>query len=181
MKKYLLFPLLLTLISCAPKAKISVAEHQCPKPVEVSSGQFDKLKTLVGTWQGKHKGEKGMEDVKVEYQLTSGGSTLVEKLFPGTPHEMVSIYTPTKTATGSTVTMTHYCMLGNQPRMQLKTSDAKTMFFDFVDGANIASSKDAHMHSLKIKLTDHKHLTQEWSFYNAGKKIKTEVFHFVRT
>lgn len=180
MKRYLLLLLALTFISCAPKVKTLDPEEKCHKPLKTTFEQFDRLKGLVGKWKGIHKTAKGKESVQIEYQLTSGGSALVEKLFPGTPHEMVSVYTPTKTATGSTVTMTHYCMLGNQPRMQINTADKKAIFFDFLDAKNMASAKDPHMHSLKIKLIDSYHFTQEWTFYQDGKKTKVETFSYSR-
>ena len=177
MKKILLISLVM-LFACKHQAVVPQEEH--PMPVQVSSKQFDQLKTLAGTWEGAHRTAKGNEPAKVEYQITSGGSAIVEKLFPGTPHEMVSIYTPTKTQNGSTVLMTHYCMLGNQPRMELTKADAKSMHFSFVEGTNITSDKDMHMHALKITFKDQNNFTQEWTSFKDGKAMKPEVFTYSR-
>ena len=58
----------------------------------------------------EHKGEES-----VVYKLTGAGSALVETQFPGTGHEMVSVYH----LDGDDLRMTHYCAAGNQPRVKL--------------------------------------------------------------
>ena len=42
--------------------------------------------------------------------------------------------------------LTHYCALGNQPRMHaaMPKGDAKTLPFNFVDATNLATRTDAH-------------------------------------
>src|SRR5258708_3038180 len=78
---------------------------------------LEKMKTLVGTWVMADKDGKPTDEVVSVIKVTAGGSAIHETLFPGQPHEMVSIYT----ADGSDLVMTHYCMLGNQPRMKAST------------------------------------------------------------
>ena len=78
---------------------------------------LEKMKTLVGTWVTADKDGKPTDEVVSVIKLTAGGSAVHETLFPDQPHEMVSIYT----ADGPDVVMTHYCMLGNQPRMKAST------------------------------------------------------------
>src|SRR5258708_4442203 len=102
-------------------ASLGIADTM-PSPPK-SSADFERLKSLIGVWQGTETGGHGPADVRVEYRLTAGGSALEEKLFPGTPHEMVSVYYDEDGKLG----MTHYCMLGNHPRMTLTKSTAKEM------------------------------------------------------
>jgi len=142
---------------------------------ENSNTMFSELKMLEGNWMGTHKTEKGEEEVPVNFALSSGGSILVEKMFAGEKKEMMSVYHPA----GETVLMTHYCMLGNQPRMRLSKQSGKVFQFKFQDASNIGK-KDPHMHELKVTLEDDRHFSQEWSFYENGKLANTEVFHFVR-
>ena len=47
-------------------------------------------------------------------KVTAGGSAVHETLFPGSAHEMVSVYH----LDGADLVMTHFCALGNQPRMK---------------------------------------------------------------
>ena len=58
-------------------------------PYSGSKG-FERMKELTGVWEGTSNMAKEGEKVRVEYRLSSGGSSIVETLFPGTPHEMVS-------------------------------------------------------------------------------------------
>src|SRR4051812_25593828 len=68
---------------------------------------FARLKTMAGTWQNKLEGagkdHHGGDD-KVIYHLTGAGSALVETDFPGSDHEMVSVYH----LDGDDLRMTHY-------------------------------------------------------------------------
>ena len=86
--------------------------------------EFAQLKNLVGSWKGTQETPEGTREVIVEYHLTSAGTALVEKLFPDTEHEMLSVYH----GDGDKVVMTHYCAFGNQPRMKMaKTGNSKTI------------------------------------------------------
>src|SRR5262245_13383962 len=89
---------------------------------------------LVGEWEGKElSGKKIEQDLKVKYKVTSGGSAVVETLFPDTPHEMVTIIHPD----GDNLVLTHYCKLGNQPRMKAKAkSEGNQVAFKFDSATN---------------------------------------------
>ncbi|MBI2487721.1 MAG: hypothetical protein HYW01_12415 [Deltaproteobacteria bacterium] len=133
------------------------------------SKEFERIKTLAGTWEGTSSmGEKG-EKVSVKYQVTSGGSAVVETLFPDTPHEMVSVYDD---ETGK-LSMTHYCMLKNHPDMVLKSADENTINLDFADGQAFDPTKEPHMHSLSISFKNKDNMIQKWTMYENGKEIAT--------
>src|SRR5262245_41123125 len=102
------FAILFTLFAFVSVAQAGT-DHEHP-PV-VMPKEFDALKKLVGTWEGHIKmGDKDMP-VTLSYELTSGGTVIMEKTMVGTPHEMVSMYHKN----GKALAMTHYCALGNQP------------------------------------------------------------------
>ncbi|UCF87204.1 MAG: hypothetical protein JSV71_00405 [Nitrospiraceae bacterium] len=84
--------------------------------------------------------------VRVEYQPTAGGSSIIETLFPNTPEEMVTVNNDHE----GKLMMTHYCMLGNQHRMKFFKSDKETLDFLLKEGTSIDVSKEPHMHSLTI-------------------------------
>src|SRR5215468_2556065 len=75
---------------------------------------LERMKKLAGTWVAADKDGKPTDKVVSVVKLTAGGSVVHETLFPGQPHEMISVYT----VDGSDLVMTHYCMLGNQPRLK---------------------------------------------------------------
>ena len=140
------------------------------------SKEFERMKALVGVWDGTSKMSKEGEKVRVEYRLSSGGSAVVETLFPGKAEEMISVYYDNK----GQLTMIHYCALRNQPRMKLEKADSQNLYFMFVDGSNIDPMKDSHMHSLTISFADKDHIIQKWTLFVDGKEKGTSVFEFSR-
>jgi hypothetical protein len=74
-------------------AALWVAQAAKDQPAPYSSSkEFERMKLLVGQWEGTSDMGKEGEKVRVEYRLTAGGSALVETLFPGSGEEMASVY-----------------------------------------------------------------------------------------
>jgi len=77
---------------------------------------------------------------------------------------------------GGRLLLTHYCEMGNQPRMQASaSSDGKTITFDFLDATNLTSPEAAHMHRVVFTFIDANHHTEEWRFLDHGKEM-VELF-----
>src|SRR5204863_2711625 len=91
------------------------------------SAEFERMKTLVGTWQGKADMGHGPMDMTVKYRIMAGGSVLEERVFEGTPHEMTTMYYDQD----GKLALTHYCVMGNRPGMLLKSSNDKSIQLDF--------------------------------------------------
>ena len=110
---------------------------------------FASIKKLQGEWRGPAS-MKGMPPAHSIYRVTAGGSAVQELICPGTKMEMLSVYHLDK----GSLLMTHYCALGNQPRMKLNTrkSTASELVFDFDGGTNLNPHRDMHMHSLRLTL-----------------------------
>ncbi|MGE5840286.1 MAG: hypothetical protein ACM34H_10145 [Deltaproteobacteria bacterium] len=134
------------------------------------------MKELAGVWEGTSKMGKEGEKVRIEFRVSSAGSSVVETLLPGTPHEMVSVYFDDK----GQLTMTHYCALKNQPRMMLRKADAQNLKFEFVGGTNINPKRDAYMHSLTITIVDKNHIIEKWALFEGGKEKEKTVFELTR-
>ncbi len=151
------------MILCALIVSATVAIAEDAKP----NAAFEQMKSMVGDWTGSMTGEGGKkEEAPFTYRLTAGGSALVETIFAGTDHEMVSVYTVDK----GTLVLTHYCMMGNQPHMKMDAqTDPKVLSFTFDGGGNMASDKDAHMHTAKYAWTDADHVSATWSHWQDGK------------
>ena len=135
----------------------------------VKNAGLDKMKTLVGTWVVADKDGKPTEEVVSVIKLTAGGTAVQETLFPGQDHEMISMYT----ADGADLLMTHYCMLGNQPRMKATPkAGAKTIHFEFVGGGNLDVKKDKHMHAAMLTIVDKDHIEIEGIGWENGAPAK---------
>lgn len=134
---------------------------------------FDQLKSLTGSWEGKNS--QG-EPVQVTYRMTAGGSALMSEIV-GHGENMISMINfdgPNR------LLLTHYCAVGNQPRMQASASpDGKTITFNFVDATNLDSPQSGHMDHLVIAMLGPDHHTEEWNFIDHGKQMK-EVFDLTR-
>ncbi len=144
------------------------------KPVECApSPAFDKLKSLAGEWTLAG----GDGSVAAAWKVTANGSAVVETLFPGSPHEMLTVYT----LRGADLRLTHYCAAGNQPEMQAeKNADAHRIAFHFTGGAGIQPSKDMHMHSASFAFAEDGSLHEEWGTFAGGKPGDTKVFELKR-
>ena len=134
---------------------------------------FAKIKSLAGAWTGK-AGDAGKEfDVAVVYHVTAAGSAVMETLFPGTEHEMITMYH----LDGDKLVLTHYCAQGNQPRMALtKKSTNNLLDFDFTGSTNMKSKKDTHMHAGRLRLVDANTLSSEWDSFEDGKPAGSVKF-----
>ena len=115
-----------------------------------ASPEFERMKTLVGSWTGKADMGQGPIDMTIQYRLLAGGSVLEERCFAGTPNEMVTMYYDQN----GKLAMTHYCVLGNRPGMKLKSSDAKSIEFDFDATCGINPTKESHMHAMTLTFED---------------------------
>jgi hypothetical protein len=97
------------------------------KPAE--NAAFEKLKSLAGKRSPAMFTADG-EKTNVDYRVTAGGTAVIETMFAGEPHEMVTVYT----LDGDSINATHYCSGGNQPYMRLNKEKTKgnDVVFDFV-------------------------------------------------
>jgi len=142
------------------------------EPVE-DMAAFEKLKTLAGTWDAETPGGTGT----IKYRVASAGSVVIEELFPGTDHEMMTVYH----MDGDELVATHYCSAGNQPRFKLdaSTSAGDTLSFGFNGGSNMKPS-DGHIHQGSVRLVDTGHVEEEWWFWKDGKPDHGATFKMKR-
>src|SRR6266567_792063 len=92
---------------------LTAGEAGKPKP---GSPEFERLKTLVGKREGKADMGQAPIDMTVQYRILRGGSVLEERVFSGTPNEMITM----DFDQGGKLAMTHHCVFGNRPGMGLK-------------------------------------------------------------
>ncbi len=134
---------------------------------------FERMKTLAGTWEGTAGHGQPGQPATVVYRVASNGSVVQETLFPGTSHEMISMFH----VVGGELVLTHYCAMANQPRMRLdrKASTADRLVFVFDGGTNFDPAKDTHVHSGVVEWKgDTLHNT--WAVYSAGKEAGQNQF-----
>jgi len=136
-----------------------------------ASPQLDKMKSLAGDWTGKSTDGKA---IHANYKVVSGGSAVAETLVATGEPDMLTVYH----LNGGNLMMTHYCSMGNQPRMKADAGDGKSIAFHYVDGTNMSGADAAHMNDLTITFVDANHITQEWAM--KGGPMEKVVFNLER-
>ena len=137
-----------------------------PKP---GSAEFERIKALAGVWKGTSETDGKTEPAEIDYKVTSMGSAVVETLFPGTPHEMVSIYHDND---DGKLSMTHYCGLGNRPELDLKKADNDRLEFELSPLSHLAATQ--HMHGLNLDLSGGA-VKQTWTCFKDGHQDHTTI------
>lgn len=137
---------------------------------------FEKMKLLAGHWECKNDMDPNGGNLSVEYQVTSGGSAISERLSPGQPNEMITMYYEKD----GHIMMTHYCMLGNRPIMSLVSEKGNQLNFSLVRGSGIHAGTETHMHSLSMDIIDADHVTEVWSLYEKGKQVNLHTMRLTR-
>lgn len=150
------------------------ADPKPSTPTANAAATFDRLKGLVGDWQAT----TNMGKVTAHYELVSDGHVLLEHLdMPGMHQDMVTAYY----LDGDKVGLTHYCGLGNQPRMQASgIAGDGSIRFQFVSAANLASGEDKHMHTVNVRLIDNDHFTADWTMFDQSKPAMDVTLQYVR-
>lgn len=166
----------LTLLAVLTGAGISSAGEDHDVPPITGSKELQKMKSLEGSWQGVTVEDGKEMPVTVTYETSSNGSAVVETLFPGTPHEMVSVYYDDK----GKLSMTHYCAVGNQPHFTLGESDGNDMTLVFAGGSNINPAKDGYMNGVSLDFESGDKMVQKWTYFQGGKETGTTSFTLSR-
>ncbi len=126
------------------------------------SAAFERMKSLVGRWSAD---SPMMGKMNTEFRVIAGGSVIEERFAEGTPMEMLSAYHDVN----GKLTMTHYCMLRNQPRMKLTKSTAESLTFDLAPTPGLNAAKDKHMHGATYTFIDADHFKLEGVSWENGK------------
>jgi len=144
---------------------VGLAED-APAKAQPTNATFEKLKKMAGTWVEADKAGKPTDKVVSVIKLTAGGSAVQETTFPGQPMEMMSVYHMDK----GDVVMTHYCVLGNQPRMKADpAAPANQIRWKFAGGTNLDPAKDMHMHGATVTFIDDDHIEIAGEAWENGK------------
>lgn len=131
---------------------------------------FEKIKSLRGEWE--HNGAPALS-----VRVIAGGSAVVQREFPGSPMEMITVYH----LDGDDLMLNHYCMLGNQPRLKATMGDQKdTIVFSFVSATNLASKNDPHMHQGKMTFIDNDSIKSTWTKFVDGRAAEEHTFELTR-
>ncbi len=169
MRRLLVCGLVLTLLLTRSLTSYGDGKPEAKLPAPPTNVGLEKMKKLAGTWLAADKDGKPTDQVVSIIKVTAGGSAVHETLFPGQPQEMVSIYT----ADGPDLLLTHYCVLGNQPRMKADpNSPPNQIVFRFVGGGNLNPEKDKHMHEATLTIISDDRIEVKGTGWENGAPVK---------
>ena len=142
-----------------------------PKP----SAGLQRMKALEGSWTVTEKtAEGGSKTATIQYKVTSGGTAVTETIDPGTSHEMITVYHDK----AGKLAMNHYCMLGNQPEMELQSSTDNKLDLQESAASKSLLNGQLRMSSVVIEQPDANTLIETWGGTNAdGSPGKPMVFN----
>src|SRR4051812_18564790 len=161
------------LVAIAIGSSLAMADES-DKKAAPKSDNLKAICALEGTWT-QLNAPAGQKAGTLTFRPTAGGSAVMETMNAASDHEMLNVYTEDEKG----VLLTHYCLMGNQPRMRLTSIKDGVMTFEYVDAGNLKSRDEAHMDGLVITVKGD-HMTQDWSMYADGKVTGHHVFELKR-
>jgi hypothetical protein len=97
-------------------------------------------------------------------------------MFPGTAHEMTNMYH----LDGSSLVLTHYCGMGNQPRMRAVRGQKGRLEFRYESITDHKSPDEPYMGQLTLVVIDPDHIREEWTAFRGGKVDHRTTFALAR-
>ena len=147
------------------------------KAASAASRRFAALKKLAGDWVEVGKDGKPTDTVLSSFRVTAAGSVIEETVFPGTDHEMLTMYH----LDGADLVLTHYCDFGNQPRMRAEPSEnVEKIVFKFIGATNLKSDDEQHMDQATLAFDGKDHFQTEWVACKDGKACYKHLVDLVR-
>jgi hypothetical protein len=133
------FTVVFIVVAAAALSRIAAAEKS---PSDIA---FERLKSLVGTWETVEKGSK--RPGVATYTLTGGGKVLMEVM-----GGMATAYHLDR----GTLVLTHFCGAGNQPRMRVKTieHEGRHLVFEMYDITNHPNPDSYYTSALDVRFVE---------------------------
>jgi hypothetical protein len=154
----------LALLLISVSVDVAGDEGHAPPPPQDARLEF--LKSLEGRWVGEPMHE-GMPPASHEFRVTAGGHAVEEREMIGTPMEMLTVYT----MSGDDLVATHYCALGNQPRLVASRTVGPDGLSFRCDGkpGNSRSHDEEHVHGWTLRVDADGRLHYDAQLVEGGK------------
>jgi hypothetical protein len=125
---------------------------------------FKKLNALVGEWKSVTVAAKPHT---VSYRLIANETVLVETWELGNSSTAMTVYH----LASEKLIATHYCPLGNQPRLELVSAAEEQIFtFAFVSATNLPDKSLSHQHKFEIQIKNADKFWRSETYLENGKE-----------
>ena len=165
-------PRLFAVLALLSLSTLGTSETQSSSGAEALA----KLRTLAGEWAGPVEWSGARTDrgtMNVTYYVTGNGTAIVENLSTGGDPAMTSVYH----LDGADLRMTHYCGVGNQPRLKASKIDLAhgAVDFSFVDATNLRSPDAPHVYGVEMRFLSADHLILTFLFEGGRKQSRERI------
>ena len=163
----------------------SMAQADEPKVMSAEDA-FNFFAQLDGQWNaktvtvqaGKSRDDGQENDSVIAYETVANGSTVMGTYFKGQPMQMIDMIHQDGP---DMVRLTHYCAVGNQPRMKfVKSEEPGVIQFAFDGGSNMDVNSDGHVHDAKVTILGKDKFEVETHLWTGGKHAMTTYFSISR-
>ena len=133
---------------------------------------FKQLCTLLGSW----KEDDSDKNVHVDFRMTAHGSVLVEKWnWPEKNIEALTLYH----MDGDVLMATHYCPMGNQPKLLLDIEETSKIVFKIKSITNLPNTEVGHNVEFWMRLIDSNSFIRSET-YEEGNVLETIESSYIR-
>lgn len=130
------------------------------------------IKSLEGEWvQQTPEGPS-----TITFKVSSAGSTVREIMFPGTDHEMTNMYH----MDGDELILTHYCAVGNQPRLRATHFSGDSIHFTCESVSNLATNESMYMGEMILTIVNPNTIKETWTHFDKGARAGVAAFELTR-
>ena len=153
MKHVLLLSILVAAACSAPSSTFNRQSTVVEPDPEKRAVLFDTVAALAGRWVSVDQA-----DSFTEFDVTSNGSVVRERMMIGEASEMTNMYS----LDGNALRLTHYCAAGNQPHMRANAAEGGRLEF-LPDGVSGRKSEDEfYMGQMTLVVVSKDDIEQHW-------------------
>ncbi len=150
-----------------------------PASAQQKAASFDQVAKLAGNWRvADDSGAiiEGEDAATVRFDVSSAGNVIREIMFVGHPHEMTNVYH----FDGEQLVVTHYCAIGNQPRMRALKPAPGRIAFTLDNVTNFTAKDQTCMGGLVLEMPDADTVREVWTHFQNGEAGKPTVITLKR-
>ena len=138
---------------------------------------FERIKALAGDWEAFDDEGHPVPDADWNFRVTAGGSAVVETLFQGADHEMLTVYH----MEDGLLVLTHYCVMGNQPHMHAEVGSPEgSIVFDATHVSNLGAEANPAMKKGRMTFHEDGTLSTLWEAFAGEEPTMSAGFHLRR-
>lgn len=160
--------------SSAPMSRVVA-----PASAQQKAATFDQVAKLAGEWRlADEDGNilEGENAATTRFDVSSAGNVVREIMFVGQPHEMTNLYH----LDGQQLVVTHYCAVGNQPRMRSAEVAPGRIAFKLDQVTNFTAKDQTCMGGLVLEIPDSNTVREVWTHFKSGKAGEPTVITLKR-